>query len=170
MTPGARRAAGFGVAGLVFAADQLVKALMIGPFALPERQVIELIPAFDLRWAQNYGVSFSLFTAGSDGSRWALVALTAAIALGVMVWMLREKALAEIAALGMVLGGALGNILDRARLGYVVDYADLHFGEFRPFQIFNLADAAISIGVVIVLARSFLSREKHRDETGSQTA
>lgn len=169
-TPGARRAAGFGLTGLVFVLDQLVKWLMIGPLALPERQVIELVPAFGLRWAQNYGVSFSLLTAGSDGSRWALVGLTAAIALGVMVWMLREKAFAEIAALGLVLGGALGNILDRARLGYVVDYADLHFGEFRPFQIFNLADAAISIGVVIVLARSFLSREKRGDETGSQTA
>ncbi|MFM5907875.1 MAG: signal peptidase II, partial [Novosphingobium sp.] len=67
---------------------------------------------------------------------------------------------ADILALGLVLGGALGNIVDRVRLGYVADYLDLHFGEFRPFMIFNLADAAISIGVLIVLARSLLSREK----------
>lgn len=170
MSLGARRAAGFGAAGLVFTLDQLVKLLVIGPLALPDREVIPLVPVFALRWAQNFGVSFSLLTAGTEASRWALVGLTAAIALGVLVWMLREKALAEIVALGLVLGGALGNILDRVRLGYVVDYADLHFGEFRPFQIFNLADAAISIGVVIVLARSFLSREKRGDETGSQTA
>ena len=57
----------------------------------------------------------------------------------------------------MVLGGALGNILDRVRHGYVVDFADLHFGEFRPFLIFNVGDAAISIGVAILLLRAFLS-------------
>jgi signal peptidase II len=60
----------------------------------------------------------------------------------------------------MVLGGALGNILDRVRFGYVVDFADLHFGEFRPFLVFNVADAAISIGVVILLLRAFLMRNE----------
>ena len=59
----------------------------------------------------------------------------------------------------MVLGGALGNILDRVRHGYVVDFADLHFGEFRPFLIFNVGDAAISIGVAILLLRAFLVKE-----------
>ena len=59
----------------------------------------------------------------------------------------------------MVLGGALGNILDRIRFGHVVDFADLHFGEFRPFLIFNVADAAISIAVVILLLRAFLTRK-----------
>lgn len=170
MTLAARRRAGFAVAALVFAADWLVKWAMVGPLNLPGRVVIDLLPIFDLRWAQNYGVSFSLFTAGSETGRWLLVGLTAAIAVGVCVWMLREKALGEVLALGMVLGGALGNIHDRARFGYVIDYADLHFGSVRPFQIFNLADAAISIGVVIILARSFLSREKRDDETGGQTA
>jgi signal peptidase II len=163
MTQARRRLVGLGVAALVLAADKLVKWLMIGPLRLPQVQVIDLVPFFDLRWAQNFGVSFSLLSATSNESRWLLVGLTALIALGVLVWMLREQAMAEIAALGLVLGGALGNIHDRATLGYVVDYADLHFGDFRPFQIFNLADAAISIGVVIILARSFLSRDK-RDQ------
>lgn len=163
MAPARRRLVGLGVAALVLAADKLVKWLMIGPLRLPQVQVIDLLPFFDLRWAQNFGVSFSLLSATSNESRWLLVGLTALIALGVLVWMLREQAMAEIAALGLVLGGALGNIHDRATLGYVVDYADLHFGDFRPFQIFNLADAAISIGVVIILARSFLSRDK-RDQ------
>ena len=171
MTLARRRLAGFGIAGLVLAADQLVKWLMVGPLRLPQVQVIDIVPFFGLRWAQNFGVSFSLLSADSHVERWLLVGLTAAIATGVVVWLLREKALPEIAALGMVLGGALGNILDRATLGYVVDYADLHFGEFRPFQIFNLADAAISIGVVIILARSFLSREKRGiDDAGAPPA
>ena len=70
----------------------------------------------------------------------------------------------DILALAMVLGGALGNIVDRVRYGYVVDYADLHFGAFRPFYIFNLADACITIGVLILLARAFLMREKAPEE------
>ncbi len=61
--------------------------------------------------------------------------------------------------LGLVLGGALGNILDRARFGYVVDFADLHFGDWRPFLVFNVADAAITVGVLVLLIRAFLTRE-----------
>ena len=63
-----------------------------------------------------------------------------------------------------MLGGALGNILDRVRFGYVVDFADLHFGDFRPFLVFNVGDAAISIGVVILLLRAFLSRDERPKE------
>jgi len=62
--------------------------------------------------------------------------------------------------LGLILGGALGNIQDRAVYGYVIDYADLHFGDFRPFLIFNVADAAISIGVAFILVRALFMREK----------
>ena len=165
MTPVTRvRTAALAAAALVYLADQLVKRAMTGPLRLPEVGVIDLVPIFDLRWAMNFGVSFSLLSADSNASRWMLVGLTGLIAVGVLVWLLREKALPDCLALGFVLGGALGNIHDRATLGYVVDYADLHFGAFRPFQIFNLADAAISIGVLIVLARSFLSRDKRADD------
>lgn len=154
------RLAGLALGGAVWLLDQLVKRLVTTGLHLDEVGAITIAPFFDLRWAMNYGVSFSLLSASSAESRWLLVALTGLIAAGVVVWLLREKALPECLALGLVLGGALGNIHDRATLGYVVDYADLHIGQFRPFQIFNLADAAISIGVLIILARSFLSREK----------
>jgi signal peptidase II len=90
-----------------------------------------------------------------------LVAVTSAIAVALAVWIGREKNRIDRAALGMVLGGALGNILDRVRFGYVVDYADLHFGDFRPFLVFNVGDAAISIAVVILLLRAFLARKDH---------
>jgi signal peptidase II len=155
-----RHAFGFAFAALVYAVDQFVKWLMIGPLMLRELGVIELLPFFDLRWTENYGVSLGLFTADSETGRWILTAVTAAIAITVLVWMLREKARGDVLALGMVLGGALGNITDRVRFGHVVDYADLHFGTFRPFLIFNIADAAITIGVLIILARSLLMREK----------
>jgi signal peptidase II len=93
--------------------------------------------------------------------RYMLIALTALIALGVLVWLMRESKLWDILPLAAILGGAAGNIRDRWYFGYVVDYADLHFGNFRPFLVFNIADAAISIGVLIVLARSLFLREKH---------
>ncbi|MEB0288882.1 signal peptidase II, partial [Cryobacterium sp. 10S3] len=74
-----------------------------------------------------------LLHADTDTTRWLLVLMTGAIAVGVLVWMLRETKRADQMALGLVLGGAFGNILDRIRLGYVVDFADLHFGEWQPF-------------------------------------
>lgn len=168
------RAIGIVVAATVFAADQFVKWLVLAPLNLRERGLLELLPFFDLRFTQNYGVSLGMFTANSVEMRWILVLVTAVIALGVFIWMMREKALADIAALALVLGGALGNIRDRYLYGYVVDYADLHFGSFRPFLIFNVADAAITIGVVIILARSLFLREKSdrtaEDETAQKAA
>lgn len=154
------RVIGLGLAATLFAVDQWFKSLVMGPLDLPNVDHIPIAPIFDLRFTQNFGVSLGMFTADSHGQQLALIAVTGLIALGVLVWMLREKALGDIVALGMVLGGALGNIRDRATYGYVIDYADLHFGTFRPFLIFNIADAAITIGVVIILARSLLSREK----------
>ena len=165
MTDSARRLTGLAVAALIFAVDQFVKWLMLVPLRLQDVGVIDLLPFFDLRWTQNYGVSLGMLTATSPEMRWLLVAMTGLIALVVFIWMLREKKLGDILALALVLGGALGNIRDRATFGYVIDYADLHFGDFRPFLIFNIADAAITIGVLIILARSLLSREKPQPAT-----
>ncbi|MCB2087856.1 MAG: signal peptidase II [Sphingomonadaceae bacterium] len=163
-----RRIIGLLIAFAIFGVDQWVKWLVVGPLQLREKAVIELLPFFDLRWTQNFGVSMGMFTATSVEMRWILVAVTGLIALVVTIWMLREKAFGDIVALAMILGGALGNIKDRYELGYVIDYADLHFGEFRPFLIFNIADAAITIGVLIILARSFLLREKNGANTQEQ--
>lgn len=160
------RTRGLGLAALVFVLDRAVKALMVGPLDLRTRGVIDLLPMFDLRYAENYGVSFGMFTATSLEMRYGLVVVTALIALGVFVWMLRETARGDIAGLALVLGGAIGNIYDRLAYGYVIDYADLHIGQWRPFQIFNLADVAITFGVLILLARSFKSG-KNPDESGS---
>jgi len=161
MNPNSKfRLQGIMLASLVFIADQIVKYAMLGPLQLQSRGVIHIISFFDLRYAENRGVSMSFLTADSDGERWALVGLTAVIAIGVAIWMWREKLRGDVLALSLVLGGALGNIVDRVRYGYVVDYADLHIGAFRPFYIFNLADACISMGVLILLARAFLISDK----------
>lgn len=154
------RLIGLAIAAVIFASDQFIKWLVIVPLQLRERYVIDLLPFFDLRYTENRGVSLGLFEATSAEMRWVLVGVTALIAIVVAVWMMRERLLGDIIGLGMILGGALGNIVDRTKFGYVIDYADFHIGDFRPFLIFNVADAAITIGVVIILARSFFVSEK----------
>ena len=153
------------VALVLFALDQWSKNYVTKTLGIDEiGKAMELLPFFDLRFTRNFGVSLGMFTATSPEMRWGLVAVTGLIALVVTVWMLREKLLGDILALALILGGALGNIKDRYELGYVVDFADLHFGEFRPFLIFNVADAAITIGVLIILARAFFMRDNDDKE------
>src|SRR6476619_4630229 len=153
---------GFAVALAVFALDQLTKWIVTGPLGLNQLgDQLYLLPFFNFTYTENEGISLGLLNATNPIGRWMLVGLTSAIAVGVAVWIGRERNRTDQMALGMVLGGALGNILDRVRFGYVVDFADLHFGNFRPFLVFNVADAAISIGVVILLLRAFLARKDH---------
>ena len=170
---------GFPVALLVFIVDQLVKWIVTGPLNLNRLgDQLMLLPIFNFTYVQNQGISLGILNATNPVGRWLLVLMTAAIAIAVAVWITREKNRTDQVALGMVLGGALGNILDRVRFGYVVDFADLHFrgippqlcpsydaGLCRPFLVFNLGDAAISIGVVILLLRAFLSRKDRPEET-----
>ena len=160
------RLIGLAIAAVVAIVDQVVKWYVIGPLALRQVRHIDLLPFFDLTYTENRGVSLGMFEASNMETRWLLVAVTAAIALVVLVWMMREKKLGDIAGLALILGGALGNIRDRFELGYVIDYADFHIGGFRPFLIFNIADAAITIGVVIILARSLLVRDKDEPHAG----
>ena len=157
---------GYFVALALFGLDQLVKWIVTGPLGVNQNgDQLYLLPFFQFTYTRNEGISLGLLNATNDVGRWMLVALTGAIALGVAFWISREKNRVDQVALGMVLGGALGNILDRTLHGYVVDFADLHFGEFRPFLIFNVGDAAISIGVVILLLHAFVSRKDRPEET-----
>ena len=156
---------GFSVALIVLILDQLAKWVVAGPLQLQWVGQIYILPIFNLTWVENIGISLGYLNAHTELERWILVAVTAAIAIGVAIWIGREKLRADQLALGMILGGALGNILDRARHGYVVDFADLHFGAFRPFLVFNVGDAAISIGVAILLLRAFLVRSDKPKES-----
>ena len=167
-----RRIAALVVAVLVFQLDQWIKTQVDGPWGvlaasqhagrmgIRDEGVSIGLPFFKLTWTENYGVSLGMLTAQSTEMRYLLVALTSLIAAVVFVWIMRGKAWLDLGGLALVLGGALGNIYDRFNRGYVVDYADLHFGEFRPFLVFNVADAAITIGVLILLIRALFLREK----------
>ncbi|MEY3906509.1 MAG: hypothetical protein RIR59_1332 [Pseudomonadota bacterium] len=154
-----RRHWGYGVAAALFVADQLLKALIIGPIGLQAIGQIYLLPILNLTWVENYGIALGMLQAGHALERWGLVIATSLIALVVAFWLWREENRTDCLGLGLVLGGALGNIVDRIRFGYVVDFIDFHIGGFRPFLVFNLADAAITIGVLVLLARAMFARE-----------
>jgi len=147
------------LAAAIFLFDQATKWVVTHVFQLPQRREMELLPFFDLRWTENRGVSLGLFSTETELGRWLLVIGTALIAGFVAWWLWREKRRDDSAALALILGGALGNIADRSRLGHVVDFADLHFGEWRPFLVFNVGDAAITIGVLLLLVRALLMRD-----------
>src|SRR3954449_1026226 len=160
------RKVGFAIAVVVFALDQLSKWAVTGPLGVNQIGDQHVISSFfQFTYTRNEGISLGLLNATNPIGRWMLVALTAAIAVAVAVWIGREKNRIDQIALGLVLGGALGNILDRVRHGYVTDFLDLHFGDFRPFLVFNVGDAAISIAVVILLLRAFLTRKEGPKET-----
>ena len=162
----ANRTLGLVVAFGVLVLDQVAKWIVVHPLQLEARSLggegIPLLPFFRFIFTQNRGVSMGFLTASSETTRWLLVALTAAISAFVFAWLWREKRRDDSIALALVLGGALGNILDRVRLGYVVDFADLHFGDIHPFLVFNVGDAAITIGVLLLLVRALLTGDRKK--------
>lgn len=118
---------------------------------------IELSPIFDLTMLWNRGVSFGALQA--DGwTRWLLFFLTTCIAVAFTIWLLRAVRWTTALALSLVIGGAIGNLIDRARFGAVVDFLD--FSGIYFFWVFNVADAAISVGAVLLLLdQFFISRQ-----------
>lgn len=150
----------FALAAIIAAVDQFLKYWVLETFNLDYQGAQhEIVSFFQFTLTHNEGIALGLFQAGSAGARWLLTGLLSLVTLGVTYWLWTEKNRSDALGLGLILGGAIGNLVDRARLGYVIDYADLHFGDFRPFLIFNLADAAITIGVLILLARALFVRD-----------
>ena len=167
--PGDKRAMlrfGLILAAAVLVADKVTKFLILGPagFSAPGCLetgygcgFIELSPVFDLRMVWNRGVSFGMMRADSGIGRWALAAMSFGIS-GVFVWWLRSAVRGLTGcALGLVIGGALGNVIDRIRFGAVADFLDFS-GLYFPW-VFNLADAAISVGAGLLLLDFFLHGE-----------
>jgi len=152
--------AAYGFAILVLIVDQLTKAWIMGGLDLREMGHIPVLPPlFNLTWVENRGVSFGLF--GDGSARWMLSAFSIVVAGILGWWALRADRRLLITAIGLIMGGALGNVIDRIRFGYVVDFLDFsgpHFflGSIRinfPW-IFNVADSAICIGVVLLILDS----------------
>jgi signal peptidase II len=130
--------------------DQMVKAGVLAHFGGSAVDSTPLAPFLDLTLRLNRGISFSLFARDSAAGEAALLAVTLA-ATGLLAWWLvRSRSALPAVGLGLIIGGALGNAIDRVAHGAVIDYLDLHaFG--RHFFVFNVADAAINIGVVLLI-------------------
>ncbi len=138
------------VALAVVLVDQIVKAGVLSYSARPAVDPTPLTPFLDLALRWNRGISFSLFARDSALGQVALVALTLAVTGLLILWLLRSRSGLPAVGLGLIIGGALGNAIDRVAHGAVVDYLDLHaFG--RHFFVFNVADAAINIGVALLI-------------------
>ena len=153
----APQAAGFSLAACVFAADQLSKYAMLEWLDLATRRKIELSPIFDLTMVWNRGVSFGLFSAESDIGRYGL-ALFALIISGLLVrWLMKTGRLMTALSFGCLIGGALGNMVDRLIYGAVVDFLDFS-GLGFPW-VFNVADAAINIGVALLVIDLIFTRD-----------
>jgi signal peptidase II len=153
----AHRAAYFGLflAVLTLALDQATKYLVLSNAPLGAGSRIEVTPFFDLVLAMNKGISYGLFQQDGSMGRWLLVMVNL-VAIGLFTfWLFRVQTRLMAAALGFLIGGALGNAIDRALYGAVVDFVLLHWGSWR-WYVFNLADAAIVAGVIGLLYDAFL--------------
>ena len=138
-----------------FLLDQATKWLVLNHVMNPP-QVIPVTDFFNLVLGFNTGVSFGLF---GQAPAWLLMAFTLAIVAGLLVWIHRSDSRLTASALGLVVGGALGNLLDRLRQGAVTDFLDFYIGSYH-WPAFNLADVAIVCGGGLLLVESVLARGK----------
>ncbi len=115
-------------------------------------RVIPVLPFFNLVLVWNRGVSFGMFGDGSAGP-WLLVLLAVGIVAALLWWLRKAEGLLSVASLGLIIGGAVGNVIDRLVHGAVVDFLDFHAAGWH-WPAFNVADSAITVGVVLLLAES----------------
>jgi len=143
---------------LVVVLDQASKYL--ADEHLSYAQAVALLPVFDLTLVYNRGAAFSFLADAGGWQRWFFAALAAAVSVVLVIWIkrLRSSETLLAIALAMILGGALGNLYDRVMLGYVIDFISVHYRQYY-FPAFNLADAAISVGAVLLIADSLFQRK-----------
>jgi signal peptidase II len=149
-----------GVAALVILADQVTKTLILGNLQLGDSRTIT--PFFNIVRVHNSGAAFSFLAGASGWQRWFFVVLGVAAALFI-VWMLRRHGGQRLfsLALALILGGALGNVIDRLMHGHVVDFIQVHYGGWT-FPSFNVADSAITLGAACLILDEILRVRRSR--------
>ncbi len=146
---------GLAIATSVAVVDQLVKWWIIGWLAEPPG-FVEVLPFFNLVMVWNRGVSFGLL--GDAGlAPYLMAGIAGLVVIGLVVWLARVAQRLLAGSIGLIIGGALGNIVDRLVYGAVADFVDLHAGGYH-WPTFNVADAAITVGVAVMLIDSLLNR------------
>jgi len=147
------------LSALVVVLDQVSKWVMVSWLSLYE--TVAVIPYFNFTMAHNMGAAFS-FLAGAGGwQRWFFIGLTSVISIVLFVWLkkLSTQAKLEAISISMILGGAIGNVIDRIYFGYVIDFLDVYIGSYH-WPAFNIADSAICIGAVLLVIDSFISKSE----------
>jgi signal peptidase II len=157
-SPATQRVTGWGwrafaIAAVVIALDQASKYWILSVLKLPEYATVEVLWPLQFTRIWNEGVSFGLFQAENALVRWGFVVFSVAVAMLLAFWARNQTRLLPAMGLALVIGGAVGNAIDRARFGAVVDFIDVQRLGFFPW-IFNVADAGITIGVILLLLDS----------------
>lgn len=173
---------GMPAAGLITAVvsvvlDQLTKFIMVEKVMRPEGmtdtpyftdKVIDVLPFFALRMSWNAGISFSLFSSGATVTWLLLLAVQISVTIGLLFWLRTLDRLWLQVGAGLIIGGALGNIIDRAIFRAVVDFLDFYWGNWH-FPTFNVADICISLGAGLWLLDAIFAGQKHTPETSQET-
>jgi len=145
------------LSGLVVVLDQVSKWVMVSWLSLYE--TVAVFPYFNLTMAHNTGAAFS-FLAGAGGwQRWFFIGLTSVISIVLFIWLkkLSTQAKLEAISISLILGGAIGNVIDRIYFGYVIDFLDVYVGSYH-WPAFNIADSAICVGAALLIIDSFISK------------
>ena len=151
--------AGILAALVTLVADQATKLWLLNGFDLARRGVVKVTPFFDLVLAWNIGISFGWLQNDGQAAQLALMAVKVIAVIALAIWMARSQTRLATVALGLIIGGAIGNGIDRLAYGAVVDFALFHIeigGNIFNWYVFNLADVAIVAGVAALLYDSFL--------------
>ena len=150
------------LSALVILADQASKAFIAGHYL--EFEFTRLLPVLDITCMHNVGAAFSFLASASGWQRWLFIGLAAVVSIGITIWLVKLPRGTHVllaAGLALVLGGALGNLIDRIRLGYVIDFIHFHW-ERAYFPAFNVADSAITVGAACLLLDAlFEARRKN---------
>jgi signal peptidase II len=144
---------GLGVALSIMSLDQLTKWVILNHF-IQDPRILPVTSFFNLLLNWNKGVSFGMFNSGAENTVMLLTILALLIISILAVWLWQVAAKLQAFALGFIMGGALGNVIDRMRFGSVIDFLDFHYGDYH-WPAFNIADSAITIGVVFLLLDSW---------------
>jgi signal peptidase II len=150
---------GFAVALITLVLDQASKLYTLFVYDLPVREPVELTPFLNLIVVWNRGISYGLFQQHTDLGRWILIVVSILASIGLSIWIRRTTARLLAASLGLIVGGAIGNVIDRLAYGAVFDFLQLHWGSWS-WYVFNVADAAIVAGVVGLLYDSFVLEKR----------
>ena len=156
IAPGRALALAGGLLGLVVVLDQLSKWIVVERIMVPPR-IIEVTGFFNLVLTHNTGISFGMLRGGEDWVRWALSAVALGIVAVLLIWLRRQPGWPLAVSVGLICGGAIGNVIDRIRVGAVIDFLDFHAAGWH-WPAFNVADAAITVGVLALVLDSLFRR------------